>query len=142
MIGQERAARATRFGIGMRHEGYNLFVLGPAATGKTRTMRRLLADAARDAATASDWCYVHNFTDPYRPVAVELPAGRGRDLRAAMQRLVEECRIRVPRAFESEEFAHQKSRILEELATRHKAEMDELEREVIAKGFVIVSHAR
>ena len=138
MIGQERAERATRFGIGMRHEGYNLFALGPPAMGKTRTMHRVLAEVAREAATPSDWCYVHSFADPYRPVAVELPAGRGRELRAGMQRLVEECRIRVPRAFESEEFARQKSRILEQLATRHKDEMNALEREVTAQGFVIV----
>jgi lon-related putative ATP-dependent protease len=138
MIGQERAAQATRFGIGMRHEGYNLFVLGPPATGKTRTMRRLLTDAAGDTATVSDWCYVHNFADPYRPVAVELPAGRGRELRTGMQRLVDECRTRVPQAFESEAFAHQKSRILEQLTTTHKDEMNALEREVTAGGFVIV----
>lgn len=39
MIGQDRAVGATAFGIGMKHHGYNLFVLGPAATGKSRTMR-------------------------------------------------------------------------------------------------------
>jgi hypothetical protein len=138
LIGQDRAARATQFGIGMRHEGYNLFVLGAPATGKTRTMRRLLARAASEAPTASDWCYVHDFADPYRPVAVELPAGRGRGLRAGMARLVEECRVRVPRAFESEEFAHQKTRILEALAARHKDEMSGLEQAVGAEGFVLV----
>jgi lon-related putative ATP-dependent protease len=71
-------------------------------------------------------------------MAVELPAGRGRELRAGMQRLVEECRARVPRAFESEEFAHQKARILENLAARHKEEMSALEREVTAQGFMIL----
>jgi hypothetical protein len=43
MIGQERALGATTFGIGIRHRGYNLFALGPSATGKTSTMQRLLA---------------------------------------------------------------------------------------------------
>ena len=32
IIGQERALAAVRFGIGMRREGYNLYVLGPPGT--------------------------------------------------------------------------------------------------------------
>ena len=36
MIGQERALSATSFGVGMTHPGYNLFVLGAPATGKSR----------------------------------------------------------------------------------------------------------
>src|SRR5574341_601926 len=75
MIGQERALSATTFGIGVRYEGYNLFVLGPPATGKTTTMRRLLTKAAHDRPVPSDWCYVHSFGDSYRPTAIEVPAG-------------------------------------------------------------------
>ena len=54
MIGQERAVSATKFGIGVKHIGYNLFVLGPPATGKTSTMQRLLAKAAEGEPTAAD----------------------------------------------------------------------------------------
>ena len=79
-------------------------------------MKRVLALAAEREPVPPDYCYVHNFVDPYRPTALELPAGRGRGLREQMRRLVEECRTRLPRAFESEEFEQQKSRILEDLA--------------------------
>ena len=120
MIGRERAVGATAFGIAMKRVGYNLFVLGPARTGKTSTMRRVLSRAAAAEPTPSDFCYVYNFADPYRPVALELPAGRGRELREEMERLAEECRSRLPRAFESEEFERQKAQILEERANaRH-----------------------
>ena len=109
LIGQERAATATAFGVGMRHAGYNLFVLGPARTGKTSSMKRVLARAAEREPVPPDYCYVHNFADPYRPTALEVPAGRGRGLREQMRRLAEECRTRLPRAFESEEFEQQKA---------------------------------
>jgi predicted ATP-dependent protease len=89
MIGQDRALNATTFGVRMRHAGYNLFVLGPPATGKTTLMRQLLAAAARTEPTPAELCYVHNFADPYRPTALTVPAGRGRELREAMARLVE-----------------------------------------------------
>jgi lon-related putative ATP-dependent protease len=138
VIGQDRALDATTFGVRMRHAGYNLFVLGPAATGKTTTMRRLLADAAAAEPVPSDWCYVHNFTDPYRPTALELPAGRGRALRDAMTRLVEECKIRLPRAFETEEFERRRAEITEGITRRQAEEVARLEEAARAEGCAIV----
>jgi lon-related putative ATP-dependent protease len=138
LIGQERALDATTFGIGMRHTGYNMFVLGLPATGKTTSMRRFLDAAAAQGPTPSDWCYVHNFTDPYRPCALEVPAGRGRRLRDEMAQLVEECKVRVPRLFEGEEFERQKAQIMETLARRQEAEIGRLDDAARAAGFIVV----
>jgi lon-related putative ATP-dependent protease len=137
-IGQDRAVGATTFGIGMRHAGYNLFVLGASATGKTTTMQRLLATAAATEPVPPDYCYVHNFSDPYRPTALELPPGRGRDLRQAMARLVEECKVRLPRAFESEEFERRRSEILETLGQRQSAELERLDAATREHGFTVI----
>ena len=138
MIGQERAQSATAFGIGMRRVGYNFFVLGPARTGKATTMRRVLEDRAAAETTPQDHCYVHNFADPYRPTALALPAGRGRALSDEMARLVDECKARLPRAFESEEFERHKNRLLEELGERQQAEVHPLEEAARKAGFAIL----
>ena len=34
IIGQSRAVKAVHFGIGIRHEGYNLYIMGPPGIGK------------------------------------------------------------------------------------------------------------
>jgi lon-related putative ATP-dependent protease len=138
MIGQERAVAATSFGIAMRQAGYNLFVLGPPRTGKATTMRRVLDRRAEAEPTPSDWCYVHNFADPYRPTALELPAGRARELRDEMARLVEECRVRLPRAFESEQFERHKARLLEELGKRQQETIERVETKARAEGLAVV----
>jgi lon-related putative ATP-dependent protease len=138
MIGQERALTATAFGIGVPHAGYNMFVLGPPATGKTTTMQRLLSRAAEQQPVPPDWCYVHNFDDAYRPLALELPAGRGRELRDEMARFVDECKARLPRAFESEEFNHQKSQIVEDLKREQEKEMAGLDQAARAEGFAVL----
>jgi len=138
LIGQDRAASATMFGVSMRHGGYNLFVLGPARTGKTSAMKRVLARTAEAAPTPPDYCYVHDFTHPHRPSALELPAGRGRELRDEMARLAEELKERLPRAFESEEFERQKARTLEDLAHRQHAEMERFEAAARAEGFAVL----
>ncbi|HEU5322343.1 MAG TPA: ATP-binding protein, partial [Methylomirabilota bacterium] len=138
MIGQERALDATAFGIGVKHPGYNLFVLGPPATGKTTTMQRLLAQTAAGESPAPDYCYVHNFADPYRPRALQLPAGRGRELREEMARLVEECKARLPRAFEDEAFERRRAEILEALGRRQQEEVEGLETAARKHGFAVV----
>ena len=138
MIGQDRALSATTFGVGVKHAGYNLFVLGPPATGKTTTMRRVLTRAAADQPVGADYCYVHNFADPYRPSALEMPAGRGRELAEEMARLVEECKARLPRAFEGEEFERQKSQILERLGQRQEEEIGRLEATARQAGFAVL----
>lgn len=85
-IGQQRAVEAIRFGIGIRHQGYNLFALGPEGTGKSSLVRRYLEDAAGPAQVPSDWCYINNFAEPHRPRALCLPAGRGGIFRRDMAR--------------------------------------------------------
>src|SRR6266545_31045 len=131
VIGQERAVEATSFGVGMRPAGYNLFVLGPARTGKTSTMRRILARTAKDEAPPFDYCYVHNFQDSYRPTALALPAGRGRAL-------VDECKSGLQLAFESEEFERQKSQILEQLSHGQQAEIERFEAAARAEKFAVI----
>ena len=42
IIGQQRAIDAIRFGIGIRHQGYNLFALGPNGSGRQTTANRFL----------------------------------------------------------------------------------------------------
>src|SRR3990172_9040084 len=69
MIGQDRAVSATTFGVGMREVGYNLFVRGPPPPGKPWARRRVLARGAEPEPVPPAYCYVHNFEDPYRPVA-------------------------------------------------------------------------
>ena len=138
MIGQERAVAATSFGVAMRRAGYNLFVLGPPRTGKATTMRRILDRRAADEPTPTDWCYVHNFADPDRPIALELPAGRGRELQAEMARLTEECRARLPRAFEGEQFERHKARILEKLGKQQQETVEHLEAKARTEGLAVI----
>src|SRR5712671_3398591 len=63
IIGQERALRALRLGLEIKHPGYNVFVTGFSGTGRMTTIRRLLAEFEQKKVQLSDLCYVHNFKD-------------------------------------------------------------------------------
>jgi hypothetical protein len=79
-LGQNRAVSAIQFGIGIRHDGYNLFARGPTGGGKHAVVRQYLEQQAASEATARDWCYVYNFEHPHGPRAISLPAGRGNQI--------------------------------------------------------------
>jgi len=46
LIGQDRAVQAVEFGVGIRHEGYNLYAMGPSGIGKHAMVRRYLEQTA------------------------------------------------------------------------------------------------
>lgn len=77
IIGQERATRAIEFGINIEAEGYNIFAMGPSGAGKSSTISHYLKRRASERETPSDWAYVRNPGDAYRPRALSLPAGKG-----------------------------------------------------------------
>jgi lon-related putative ATP-dependent protease len=138
VVGQGRAAQALAFGIGVAHEGYNVFVMGPAGSGKRFLVQDTLAERARRIAPSSDWVLVNNFAVPHRPIAIELPAGRGAGLKRDMERLVEELRATIPAVFESEEYAHRVERIDAEFAERHEKTLAGLGQDAAREGIALL----
>ena len=126
VLGQERALEALRFGIGMLHEGYNLFVLGSTGLGRRTLVNRLFRDAAAKRDVPKDWCYVNDFETPHRPKALRLPAGRGQALRRDMQQLTEDVITALAAAFQSEAYRSQAQEIHDELKDRDEQAFGEL----------------
>lgn len=104
LIGQERALGALNFGAGMKSNDFNIFVLGPDASGKSAAVRSTLTSLAAEAPTPDDWVYVNNFEDPNKPDALQLTAGRGRRLEKAMVAVIDELRAALPATFEGEDY--------------------------------------
>ncbi|MFA6972778.1 MAG: ATP-binding protein, partial [Gallionella sp.] len=126
IIGQMRAMDAIRFGTGIRHEGYNIFVLGPSGTGKRSMVLQLLEKKADSEQEPSDWCYVNHFAHPHKPQVLMLPSGRGKELRQGMEKLVDYLRSAIPALFDSDEYHNRAGLIRDEFAKRQEAVFKEL----------------
>jgi len=137
LIGQARAVKALRFGLGVNVEGYNIFVVGPTGTGKTTYARSLLGRLAAERPTPQDWCYVHNFKMPEQPNAVALPSGTAPRFKQDMERLIRALRVKIPEAFESEGYRKQQAQLRNEFQERTHQIMSRVDKAAKTKGFAI-----
>lgn len=139
LVGQPRARSAIEFGIGMCRAGYHLVVTGPPGSGKRSLVRRVIEQrAALQCTPRSDWVYVNNFAAPHQPIALQLAAGQGAQLREHLRALVEELRSTIPAAFESEEYAAELERLNGDFKERVERGLIEVGSEAQAQGLVMV----
>jgi len=143
-IGQERAMRAIQFGLGVDKPGFNIFVTGLTGTGKTSiikaflkkiTAERLAPD--HEAAFPEDWCYVYNFSDADRPQVLKIRRGWGKRLKWDMEQLIQSLQREAKKMFESEDYAHQRQGMVEEIQKKQQQMMETLMEEAEKNGFTL-----
>ncbi|MDY7078554.1 MAG: ATP-binding protein, partial [Chloroflexota bacterium] len=125
-------------GIGIRREGYNLFALGPSGTGKRTTITQFLHQKAAAEPVPSDWCYVNNFDQPHKPRALRLPPGQGSILRQDMEQLVDELRVAIPAAFESEDYRTRRQEIEEEFDEQQGKALTKIQQQAQERNIALV----
>ncbi|MEM2081699.1 MAG: ATP-binding protein [Candidatus Bathyarchaeia archaeon] len=139
IIGQERAVRALKFGLGIRNQGFNIYVAGYPGTGRKTAVKSFVEEVARVEPVPSDWCYVNNFSNPYEPKAIQLPAGKGKQFRDDMKFLIESAKTALPKAFESEDYTAKREATIREIEKQRKELIDRLNVRAQQEGFIIQS---
>jgi lon-related putative ATP-dependent protease len=139
IIGQERAARALKFGLGIKEHGFNIYAAGFPGTGRTTAVKNFLEEVARTQPAPSDWCYVNNFSNEYTPKALRLPPGKGKAFQKDMKSFIDEAKRAIPKAFESEEYAAKREATIKTLEAQSKALIEDLNKKAQQEGFVIQS---
>lgn len=138
LIGQPRAVEAVNFGIGIQQNGYNLFALGPAGTGKQAFIQHYVETHASGEAVPPDWCYVNNFADHRKPRALELPPGKAVQLHEDMDMLIEELGATVQEVFQSDEYTTRAEAIDQELNERQEQAFESLNKKAEAKNIMLM----
>ncbi|MFT7880489.1 MAG: ATP-binding protein [Sulfurimonas sp.] len=107
-LGQERALDAIDFGTTIAQDGYNIFAMGPSGSGKHSVVMSYLEQKSDSEPTPSDWCYVNNFKDQRKPLAIELPPGKALQFRDHIDDLVELLKTVLPAVFESSSYHNER----------------------------------
>ncbi|WP_421042702.1 MULTISPECIES: Lon protease family protein [unclassified Paraburkholderia] len=138
IVGQRRAVDAIRFATEMAHDGYNLFVLGPVGAGKYTVVEQFLSGRAAQEPAPDGFCYVNNFAEPHRPHVLRLPPGRSFGLQQDMRQFVDELRVVIPAAFESEVYSARAEQIDTEFSQRQEKAFVELGNDATGQQIALI----
>ncbi|WP_027308210.1 Lon protease family protein [Caloramator sp. ALD01] len=113
LIDQDRAIDAINFALDIQQFGYNIYVCGYEGIGKRSYLIDLLKKRAKDEKTPSDWIYVYNFEDVYKPLAIELKPGTANILKNDLNQFVDELCEEITELFSSEEYEKRRNDLID-----------------------------
>lgn len=137
VIGQSRAIKAMEFGLNIDIKGYNIFIEGPTGIGKTIYARNKLSEIAKTKPVPDDWCYVYNFSNNNEPMAINLPAGLGREFTNDMNQFIETIKNEIKSAFNNQDFEKEKDAIQKDVEEKKIKLIDKLNKDAAKQGFEI-----
>ncbi|MBR5597447.1 MAG: AAA family ATPase, partial [Lachnospiraceae bacterium] len=127
IIGQERAVKAFDFGLAVKMKGYNIYMAGPTGTGKTTYACKRTEEIAAKEPVPLDWCYVYNFQNPKRPLALSFEAGTGKRFKEDMSKLVATFQKELQKVFHSDDYEKQKLSITHTFDKKQDALLDDMD---------------
>ena len=138
IIGQDRAISALELGLGIRSNGFNIFIMGASGTGRRTVLTALLANYKANVADLQDIAYVYNFARPLEPKAIFLPPASGASFRKNLQAAIESIRKQAQQIAKSEGFAAASKKILASSDAEENQLLTEFETRMATEGFKLI----
>ncbi len=146
IIGQPRAVKALEFGLGIRSHGYNLFVIGETGQVHINTIETFVRERAAKQSRPKDWLYLHNFANPFHPLAISLPTGDGATFKGDMKALIDALKEELPDVLDGDEYREAAEKIRQTFregrdnliqALRDRAQEDGLTMIRVSSGYMM-----
>lgn len=138
-IGQERAMQAMQLGLKMNNPAYNIYVSGNCGSGRSTYTIKAIESQQIDKSKIKDWCYVHNFKEPRCPIAIDFPAGKGKEFKFDITQLIEILTDDINDAFENEEYELTKNKLLQTYELEKEKLLKSVKNYAKEKGFKLKS---
>ncbi|MGH7297588.1 MAG: Lon-like protease helical domain-containing protein, partial [Polyangiaceae bacterium] len=129
------ARRALELGLSAREPSFHVFVAAAPEVMIEDDIVRYATRFSGSRPTPDDIAYVHDFDHPEAPRPLVLPAGQAPALVAAMDALISRLQEEIPAVVEGDEFKRAHSHLSQELETRNRAVIHQLESLARTYGF-------
>ncbi|MFV0502870.1 MAG: AAA family ATPase [Lachnospirales bacterium] len=137
LIGQERGARAIKFGLNIKEKDYNIYVTGESGTGKTTYTKKYTREQAKNDPTPDDLLYVYNFSNENEPTLLKVQAGKGKIFKDELDETVNILSEELPKAFADKSLSEKKDLIVRKNNEQKDILLAELEEYAKIEGFSV-----
>ena len=139
LIGQERALKAIQFGTNIKSHDFNMFVLGPPASGKSTAVKAHLGPKAAETPTPGRLGLRLQFrqSQPAQGTASCRLAGRA-TLAKGMVAAIDELRNVLPALFEGEDYQVRRRAIDEQFRSGHEEALEALNKKAQGQNIAIL----
>lgn len=100
----KRAREAIEFGLSVRQNGFNIFVIGEDKSGRMTATLAFLKSHTCHFSKPFDWVYLNNFKSPLHPIPFSFSRGQGNAFKLDMKRVFLEIKSVLSKLFDSAEF--------------------------------------
>jgi predicted ATP-dependent protease len=129
------ARRALELGLSAREPSFHVFVATFPEVMIEDDIIRYAQRFSGSRPTPNDIVYVHDFDHPEAPQALLLPPGAGPKLLAAMEAFIGRLQDEIPSVVEGDEFRRAQTQLSQELETKNRAVIHQLESLAKTMGF-------
>ncbi len=137
IIGQEKGVDAIKFGLKVKDYGYNIYIAGDMGTGKTTSAKLLCEEMSKKEKVSPDFIYVYNFDKEKEPILIEMPTGKGSELKCELEKLIEILSDEIPKTFADKELTDRKNELLREFEDEKDILLKELQDDIIEDDFAL-----
>lgn len=132
---QQRALEALHLALHIRSHGFNIYLAGESDLGRSVLLKDVLLPRAKKSPTPPDLIYVFNFDDQDKPMLISLPAGMGRKLKSALQKLYAVIQSNVLNRLEGSAHTRQRTSLMGNFQTRREQLLKKMNEKAGAQGF-------
>lgn len=116
IISHNRALSAIETSLGIKENGFNLFVMGERGRGKHSLLKRLIKEKTKNDNNIYDWIYLNNFTDDDKPISIKLKAGKAKKFKKSMSTLISSLKIKITQVLKSKKYINQKNTLEKQIS--------------------------
>jgi len=136
-VGQERVQSALEIGLGLWAPGYNLFVTGPAGSGRLSVVCYLLRRLPPPDLELHDYAYAYNPARPEEPTLLSFPAGKAAAFHAEMEEFGRFLKLQFPQFIEDLDFQRDRRQLQDRYAHQEERLRGDLIQEAVKRRFLM-----
>jgi endopeptidase La len=138
IIGQDRAIKALETGLNIKEEGYNIFAIGEAGTGRNTAIRTLLSAYRPKDKELQDIGYAYNFNSPSEPRLLYFPRGKSEEFKKELQKAIKSIKTKLEALMSTGKMVYESHRLKEKIELEEIEPIARFEQKIKEQGFKMI----